>query len=176
MAQQETKITIEDVANIILSLEAVSYCTLEPNSEERKFEIADYYMANGRCCIGNKFKLTILEDRVHIFHYPTLNVSIPFKDNSEFHEILSIYLDFKQKVEDYLISCLKCMITKKDNHKNPFLGFEAYLQQIRNLDGEMQNPNPQRRRVVRADLADAGIAVVQNINAADFIDDFRLPD
>ena len=131
MAKQDLKFTIEDVANLILSLKTFEYCTLEPDEEQCKFEICDYYMVNGRCAIGQKFRLTIYEDRVNIFYYPTLNISISFKNESEFHEILSLYLDFKNQAEKYLLDNLRSMIRVTNNHKNPFLGQEVFMDQVR---------------------------------------------
>lgn len=131
MAKQDLKFTIEDVANLILSLKEMDYCALESDEEQHKFEICDYYLAGGRCAIGTKFRLTIYNDRVNIFYYPTLNISLSFKNESEFHEILSLYLDFKNKVKEYLINNLKTMIRFTDSHKNPFLGHEVFMDQVR---------------------------------------------
>lgn len=174
MAKQDLKFTIEDVAGLILSLGTNDYCALEPNEEQHKFEICDYCIVSGKFSIGNRFRLTIYKDKVDIFYYPTLNISLQFKDESEFHEILSLYLDFKDEVKKYLISDLKSMIRVNSNHKNPFFGHEVFMDQVR------VNQNARRRRIIpdnfneiideiniRAGELNDGVAV-NNVDAVDF--------
>lgn len=176
MAKQDLKFTIEDVARLILSLETFGYCALEPDEENEKFEICDYYMSNGKCSIGNKFRITIYKDKVCIFFCPTLNISLPFNDKSEFHEILGLYFDFKEKVREFLVDELRRMITVKDKNRNPFLGHEVFM------DNVMVNQNARPRRAaannIEEFLADLHRqadelnlrdgAVANNVGAVDF--------
>lgn len=125
MAEQRIKFEIKDVANLILSLLPEYYCTEEVNSEnESVYKIVDYIIRRGESSTkGNNFVMTIYKDRIEIFMFPTLNLKIKIKDESEFQEIISLYLDFKTRVEKYLYKLLQNKITVTGSHKNPWEKF-----------------------------------------------------
>ena len=132
-------ITIKDVANLILSFDIGYFCAQDSEDGE-SFCIMDYYMNSGRYTTGNKFRMTIFKDKVEIFYFPTLNITIPLQNETEFQELIGLYIDFKNKVEEYLTNVIKDMIKVKSNHKNPFDGYEAFLDLIR------ENERAQQRR------------------------------
>lgn len=125
MAEQGMKFEIKDVANLILSLPPEYYCTEEVDSEdEHIYKIIDYFVRRGEPSMkGTNFTMTIHKDRIEIFMFPTLNLKIKIKDESEFQEIISLYLDFKTKVEKYLCKLLMNKISVKGSHKNPWEKF-----------------------------------------------------
>ena len=125
MAEQRIKFEIKDVANLILSLLPEYYCTEEVDSEdEHIYKIIDYFIRRGEPSMkGTNFIMTIHKDRIEIFMFPTLNLKIKIKDESEFQEITSLYLDFKTRVERYLCKLLQNKISVKGNHKNPWEKF-----------------------------------------------------
>lgn len=137
-------ITIKDVANLILSFDIVYFCAQDSEDGE-SFCIMDYYMNSGRYTTGNKFRMTIFKDKVKIFYFPTLNITIQLQNETEFQELIGLYIDFKNRVEEYLTNVVKDMIKVKSNHKNPFDGYEAFINQVR----ENERAEQQRRREQR---------------------------
>lgn len=153
-------ITIKDVANLILSFDIVYFCAQDSEDGE-SFCIMDYYMNSGRYTTGNKFRMTIFKDKVEIFYFPTLNITIPLQNETEFQELIGLYIDFKNRVEEYLTNIVKDMIKVKSNHKNPFDGYEAFINQVRENERAQQQRQREQRlgrlfmdEVARGDIPD----------------------
>lgn len=155
MAEQRIKFEIKDVANLILSLLPEYYCTEEVNSgDEHTYKIIDYFIRRGEPSMkGTNFVMTISKDKIKIFMFPTLNLEIDIKSEDEFQEIISLYLDFKTKVNDYLCKLLKNKISVKGSHKNPWEKFVLpNLQDIEDEDFELHGIDAEPAPV--ADLLD----------------------
>lgn len=157
MAKQGIKFEIKDVANLILSLSELNYCTNETkDGDDTVFLIMNYTNSpSGATCCGNKLKIKIFKNKVEIFYFPTLNIVISIKDETEYQELVSLYLDFKEKVNKYLVECVKSLISKTiDNYKNAWTAFEDLDagQRLANMLHEFHPGNlindivPERRR------------------------------
>lgn len=145
MAEQKLKFKISDIANLILSLSAGGFCAKEVTDKDGNttYYIMDYVANSSKInCTGTRFRITIFNDKIELFHFPTLRVEIPISTETEYQEILGLYLDFSQRVEDYLTRVVKDMIQVKTNHKNPWDGFEVFMEQQR----EAERANANRRR------------------------------
>lgn len=150
MAEQRIKFGVTDIANLIASLDPAYYCVNEIQSDnEIIFNIVDYLIrVDSEGIMGQRFKMTIHKDRIEIFVFPTLNIRIEIANESEFQEILSLYLDFKTKVEDYLYAKLKKMIVVKSNHKNPWDMFQDLEWRVDNIPIADLEGNLRHRRAV----------------------------
>ena len=176
MAKQGIKFEIKDVANLILSLSELNYCTNETkDGDNTVFLIMNYVNSpSGATCCGNKLKIKIFKDKVEIFYFPTLNIVISIKDETEYQELVSLYLDFKEKVNKYLVECVKSLISKTiDNYKNAWMSFEDFEARQRmdeilhqfhpvNLGNDI---GPERRR--RLEVRENPVAA-PDVNIADF--------
>lgn len=141
MAKQN--LTIKDVANLILSFNEMYYFA-QDSDDGKSFCIMDYLSIDGIYCTGNRLKMTISKDKVEIFYFPSLNIVVPIANENEFQELIGLYLDFKNKVEIYLLANIKRLITNKINHKNPYNGYEVFMDMVRNLHGDGQREQPRR--------------------------------
>lgn len=176
MAKQGMNFEIKDVANLILSLSELNYCTDETkDGDNTVFLIMNYTNSlNGTTCCGNRLKIKIFKDKVEIFYFPTLNIVTPIKDETEYQELVSLYLDFKEKVNKYLIECVKSLISKTvDNYKNAWMSFEDFEARQRMADilhdfdpGNLINDvRPERRN--RREVRERPV-VAPDVNIVDF--------
>lgn len=167
---------IKDVANLILSLSELNYCTDETkDGDDTVFLIMNYTNSlNGTTCCGNRLKIKIFKDKVEIFYFPTLNIVTSIKDETEYQELVSLYLDFKEKVNKYLIECVKSLISKTvDNYKNAWMSFEDFEARQRMADilhdfdpGNLINDvRPERRN--RREVRERPV-VAPDVNIVDF--------
>lgn len=183
MAKQGIKFEIKDVANLILSLSELNYCTDETkDGDDIVFLIMNYNNSlNGATCCGNRLKIKIFKNKVEIFYFPTLNIVIPIKGETEYQELISLYLDFKEKVNNYLIECVKSLISKTiDNYKNAWMAFEDFQAQQRMADilhqfhpGNLINDIVPERRV-RREVRENPVAG-PDVNIVDFEADNVIP-
>ena len=158
MVKQNVTLTVENIANLILSLNEAYYCAVDSEDNE-SFCIMDYCVDKGAYTVGNKFKMTISKLYVDIFYFPTLNIRVALQNETEFQELISLYIDFRNKVQDFLFDSLKGIIKVKSNHKNPFGSYEEFLRQI--LDDQMNNAQ-RRREVIRDGLDIPNIEIVND--------------
>lgn len=146
MAKQN--LTIKDIANLILSFNEMYYFAQDSDDGE-SFCIMDYVSRDEFYCTGNKLKMTISKDKIEIFYFPSLNIVVPIENENEFQELVSLYLDFKNKVEKFLLGNLKNLITNKINHKNPYNGNDVFMEIIRDLHDGIDRMHDQQRRAHR---------------------------
>lgn len=141
MAKQN--LNIKDIANLILSLNEMYYFAQDSDDGE-SFCIMDYVSRDGFYCTGNKLKMTISKDKIEIFYFPSLNITVPIANENEFQELVGLYLDFKNKVEKFLLGNIRNLIVNKINHKNPYDGYEVFMNMVRNLHEDRVREQPIR--------------------------------
>lgn len=148
MAKQKLKFKISDIANLILSLSPGSFCTKEVTDKDGNttYYIMDYVANSSKMnCTGTRLRITIFKDKIELFYFPTLHMEIPINTETEYHEILGLYFDFSQRVEDYLTCVIRDMIQVKTNHKNPWEGYDVFMEQQR--EAERVNANRRRQQI-----------------------------